>query len=440
MKTKFLAFLLILPMLAFCDSPITPEQPDGTPDQEQNDTTQTPEQTDTTQTPTPDVPEENDENVITDGACLLATNPNVHKFLTEVTYPDRDYRESKVLDYPGGYNATRPENTQVNSDEPPVYYIRWTEDKDAGKLKYEISETDWKYETELKAGVSEVAVSNLVPNTHYSYKVSSISTGKVMTEGKFDTYGSLHQVFFKKNVRNARDLGGWITYDGKMVKYHKVYRGGRWEAGTLTNSGISGVHAEGLKAQLDIRGESDVLTKPAIEGMDFCAPIIETGGDSMLKAEGGEKVRMCMQFIIDCVKANKPVYFHCSLGRDRTGTLAMVVLGLLDVIEGDISKEYEVSYFSPKGWSIAYSETNTIFRNLRTTWAYQPAAMYIWKGEYPNNTYEFVEDVESPEYTRFSVRMEKYLLDIGISQEDIDTFRELMLTEPYPDLTPVSAE
>ena len=43
---------------------------------------------------------------------------------------------------------------------------------------------------------------------------------------------------------------------------------------------------------------------------------------------------------------------------------------------------------------------------------------------------------ESPDYTPFSVRIEKYLLDIGISQADIDAFRELMLTEPYPSLQP----
>ena len=158
----------------------------------------------------------------------------------------------------------------------------------------------------------------------------------------------------------------------------------------------------------------------------------------MLKAEKGDKTRQCMQFIIDCVKADKPVVYHCSLGRDRTGTLGMIILGLLDVVEGDISKEYEVTYFSPRGWSIASSETYKTFQNLRTTWAYKPAAEYIWAGKYPNATYEFNDDKESPDYTPFSVRIEKYLLDIGISQADIDAFRELMLTEPYADLTPAT--
>ena len=112
------------------------------------------------------------------------------------------------------------------------------------------------------------------------------------------------------------------------------------------------------------------------------------------------------------------MYFHCSLGRDRTGTFALLMLGILDVIEGDISKEYELTYFAPRGYSIALSETYTSFQNVRTKWAYQPAAEYIWENfaKKPDGSYD-----------KFSAGVEKYFLSIGISQEDIDKFRELML-------------
>ena len=49
-------------------------------------------------------------------------------------------------------------------------------------------------------------------------------------------------------------------------------------------------------------------------------------------------------------------------------------------------------------------------------WAYKPAAEHIW-----NN---FVEEGES-----FTDGVEKYLLSIGITQEDIDTFRANMLVD-----------
>ena len=349
---------------------------------------------------------------IKSGDRVLATNRNVQKFVEEVTYPDHDYTQTYVRDYYGGYGHNYVAGDPVNSDKPESYTIRWTADVDAGELTFVLSEPEWSATQTVAAGSEYVEVSNLVPNTHYKYKVTA-DNGTVMTEGEFDTYGTVRHVFFKANVRNCRDLGGWKTYEGKTVKFHKIYRGGRLESGTLANSGIRAIKAEGIKAQLDIRGHSDVLSAPAIEGMDFCAPIIETGGPTMLTQDGGAKMRQSMQFVIDCIKADKPVYFHCSLGRDRTGTLALIILGLLDVIEGDISKEYELSYFSPKGWSIASSENYSLYQNVRTTWAYQPTAEHIW---------EYVNEGE-----RFSAGVERYLLEIGISQSDIDTFRSLML-------------
>ena len=130
-----------------------------------------------------------------------------------------------------------------------------------------------------------------------------------------------------------------------------------------------------------------------------------------------EKTKACFEFIVNSLRAGKSVYFHCSLGRDRTGTLDILLLGLLGVREGDISKAYEVTYFAPVGFSVSSSERpnnpEPIFLNTRMAWVYSDVAPYFWKlaGE-----------------GTFAQGVETYLLKIaGVSQQDIDDFRSMML-------------
>jgi len=68
---------------------------------------------------------------VKNGSTILATNPNVEKFLQEVTYPDKDLSFTKVLDYYGGFNGKSYDGKTFNwdnrpdSDKPCSYSIRW---------------------------------------------------------------------------------------------------------------------------------------------------------------------------------------------------------------------------------------------------------------------------------------------------------------------------
>ncbi len=369
---------------------------------------------------------------LTSGATVLATNPNVEKFLTEVDYPDQDWTFTRVLDFYGGFNGkTYNENgeedpagkafdwdNQPNSDQPMSYSINWKQEDLDGKSDMTLVLADqygWKSEVFVGAGSTYVNITNLVPNDQYTYKVTADASGKVITEGNFSTTGHLHQVFFKSGCRNGRDLGGWKTLDGKMVKYRKLYRGGRMQSETVNASGKREILAEGIGAQLDLRG-SDRIKTPAVEGLEFLAPGIEQGGTTMLKTDHA-KTKQCFEFVVNCLRANKPVYFHCSLGRDRTGTLDILLLGLLGVREGDISKAYEVTYFAPVGYSVSSSEKSgnpkPIFKNTRMEWVYSDVVPYFWSLATDGT---------------FASGVENYLLTVAqVSQKDIDDFRSMML-------------
>ena len=390
---KLLALLLLLPVVTFCSKP-DPVQPDSEPDP----VVVPPD-------PPVDDPFAEAAQEVKNGDLILVTNAKMQAFLEDVKYPERDYTTTHILDEK--YGPTAP----GNADKPQEFSIRWTKADAEGEKTLKLWEDDgWSREMTVEGGEYYVNIINLRPTAHYHYEVKGAG-GKTVTSGEFNTRGLVYQVLFKANVRNARDLGGWKTKDGKkMVKYRMIYRGGRLQASTLTSKrGKEDLKAQGILAQLDLRGKSDVQSGPTVDYMDFCAPVIEEGYTQMLRDDGA-KVKQCFEYVATCVKENKPVYYHCSLGRDRTGTLSMLLLGVLGVDEGDISKEYELTQFAPYEWATSGGETTKMTRRAD----YKGAANYIW-----NN---FVGEGES-----FAQGVEKYLRSIGVEQAVIDEFRSQML-------------
>lgn len=385
------------------------------------------------------------------GDVLQANSLLTQEFLDEVNYPDwpdedAQNRTTKIFDYYGGFDGETLtwdnwETEWPDGDKPMAYSIQWAENvMDGSAMNLHMEDAlGWSGDLEIAAGSRYVNITNLVPNDSYTYKVTTAS-GATIAEGTFTTVGNLHHVFFsgdvqvKKGVeikgeggRNARDLGGWTGLDGKKIKYRKVYRGGRlnekWKPYPLNLQGEKEVLFEGIGAELDLRGNDDVMFTSAvtIEGkeLDHCAPVIEQGGKTMLVNDAA-KTKECFEFVLASVRNNKPVYFHCSLGRDRTGTLSILLMGLLGVREGDIAKEYELTYFAPVGYSVSSSDKKSnpkpTFHNTRLAWVYSDVVPYFWEKAQQTTGKTFAEGVE------------KYLLDVaGVPQEDINEFRNLML-------------
>lgn len=399
MKIRTFLLLLLVPMFICCEKSggngNENENGNGGNDQEQVDP-------------------ESGYPLIKDGDVVLATNENVENFLTTVTYPEKDYTTTHITDE--AYAPTCP----GKDDFAPKFTIRWEADPQDGSPVCRLWEEDgWSREYSTPyINDHYVDISSLRPNANYHYEVKSGE--QVLAFGSFQTTGHLHQLRFSA-LRNVRDLGGWKTKDGtKTVKYRMIYRGGRFQSPELKVQGKVDLLAEGIKAQLDLRGHTTSGTQEylnmeqsplygSVEDFNFLAPCIEEGYTQMLR-DDQQKCKQCMQFIMKCVRENKPVYFHCSLGRDRTGTVAMMVLGILGVNEGDISKEYELTQFAPSGYSVSSGETTKMTRKVD----YRGAANYIW-GQAEDESWSFAQC------------MEKYFLSIGITQTEIDEFRTLML-------------
>ena len=329
--------------------------------------------------------------------AFLATNAYVQKFLEEVEYTDTDYTTTRILDYPGGGPG--------EADIPPTYTITWTAPS-SGSQTLKVWEGGWSREYQLSSGTSKQDITNLVPGVTYRYLVTS--GGKVVASGSFSTRGLLHQIYFEPNVRNARDLGGYKGIDGKTVAFRKLYRGGRLDGKYSGSTGRKEMLAEGIRAEIDLREESDVpSSSPLGSSVTFYAPGFDSGYNTMVR-DNKPKVKSTFEFVVNALRQGRPVYFHCAAGRDRTGTLAVLLLGALGVSESDMAKDYELTYFSPADWSMYQGS----YQHTRNNYTYPSVRKTIFS-ETDSGTYQ--------------ERIVKYLLKIGVSQKDIDDFRSLML-------------
>lgn len=144
---------------------------------------------------------------------------------------------------------------------------------------------------------------------------------------------------------NVRDIGGWAC-DGGTVKYGLLIRGGR----------IAAADRAVLVGQLGVQHEIDLRSKHSSDLPDGEVPTESPLGSDVWFTIADNAAsytltpvatwQLYLRCVIDAVTHREPVYFHCTMGADRTGTLACVLEGLLGMSQSDIDKDYELTTFS----------------------------------------------------------------------------------------------
>lgn len=143
---------------------------------------------------------------------------------------------------------------------------------------------------------------------------------------------------------NVRDLGGWAC-DGGAVKYGLLFRGGKLSAADRAVL----VGELGIQHDLDLRGregggsddEPEMTESPL--GSDVWYTRAQQYAWYALTPVASWM--LYLRCVIDAATHREPVYFHCTAGADRTGTLACVLEGLLGMSQSDIDKDYELTTF-----------------------------------------------------------------------------------------------
>ena len=291
----------------------------------------------------------------------------VRNYLANVTYDPSDYSASQIANYAPA--------TAVVSNYKPI--------------------------GQTAGGVTHY---NEVPNVPTPFA----SGGKAGTLKPLDALRWLNT----PQAANVRDLGGWAC-DGGTIKYGLLIRGGKLAAADRAVL----VGELGVQHDLDLRGrdgvspedEPDMTESPLGSDVRYTRTQ-QYAWYSLTPVSAWQAYLRC---VIDAVTHREPVYFHCSAGADRTGTLACVIEGLLGMSQSDIDKDYELTCF--------YSGTDTDNHARRRNES-------EWQG--------LISQINAKSGTTFRDKCVTFAAELGFTAAEINAFRAAMIDGTPETVTP----
>ena len=195
-----------------------------------------------------------------------------------------------------------------------------------------------------------VEIDVLIPNTDYFRKVKIVDKNgkeKFSEACSLRTKGHVRSVAID-GVSNVRDLGGAVTKDGNTIKYGVLYRSANGDS--ITKRGKETVKKLGIKTDLDLRGDviekspfGDGVNLIKINGAYYHGEETGVAGSEEYRNAFRDELKVCAN------QDNYPMIFHCAIGRDRTGTLSLVLQSLCGVEKDDLIREYGLSFLSVAG-------------------------------------------------------------------------------------------
>lgn len=167
-------------------------------------------------------------------------------------------------------------------------------------------------------------------------------------------------------VFNFRDIGGYNTTDGKVVKYNFIYRSS--DLSVVTSTGFNELHKLGVNKIFDLRLTKEINIKEinGKEKIDTVHLLSDKFDDpsenkiliNLLKASfNWNYLSEVFIFILETIvpkykdfftylandTTNIPIVIYCNMGKDRTGVIVILLLLLCKVDPLIIAEEYALS-------------------------------------------------------------------------------------------------
>ena len=252
------------------------------------------------------------------------------------------------------------------------------------------------------AGENRVLVYNLKTSASYRYsiRVDFTTMNSITVTGSFETAAG-PRLIRVDGAANVRDFGGWKTAAGKQINQGLLFRGSELDGVVETKFNLTEIGKQTLVNELGIKMELDLRQTSERSDVDRLGSAVKCpdpyNAPFFAGAFESDKTdSVCRVFKDLANPENYPIYMHCTFGRDRTGTVCLILGAVLGMEEEDLLHEYGLSalYYSDAD----YSNARAVLDGLKA---------------YGGDSLE--------------QQAENYLLDIGVTAEEIASLRQIYL-------------
>ena len=333
-------------------------------------------------------------------------------------------------------NGKIPDRSDKNTGIDLKFEVK--EGHEAEKYKVLVADNaEFNNAKEIETSEKEVTVRNLFVNTEYYWKVvtdseeSDVKTFETEDYPRWILARSLTGEDDGRGIYNVRDNGGYMTDSGKRVKQGLVYRGG--EITTMSNSGHYNTITETAKKvfredmgmvggiELDLRGTGDISDGYKANGFAEDGDIEYVMHAIKSYEQTFTQTRSEVAPIFEILKTadERPVYYHCFGGADRTGTIGFLLNGVLGVSYTDLVIDFELTSYS----SINNEHIRSHIQGHQHQYDRWPALINQIKTD-TTGGYAYDENASLKD------NLEQFLVKAcSVPQATIDTIRNIMLED-----------
>ena len=334
-------------------------------------------------------------------------------------------QQAEYLAYDGEYKtipeANYPDGQKHLSDPNPVN-LEWdfTVPSDKTLSRYDIL---WGKEADLSDGYIIKGTSNKSLDVYNSYLgdnyfrvVANYSDG-TSDSSKIQKY-TVEDVY-PRNLRiegmtNCRDMGGGRTLEnGGHIKQGLLYRTSavnNWAYGRgdvpdrITDAGKEELLTRlGCKTEINVNnsGSNEVGVQNYVDAFMY----YDNGKHHMYR--NSEPLKQAFHALSD--PDNYPVFYHCRIGTDRTGFMAIMLGALLGVSENEIYQDYLFSNFG----------------NIQEK-------RYIGEKAGRDNILKYMDDLKTYPGEELHQKAYNFLISIGIPASELDSIIDILVEDDKP--------